>query len=409
MPPPAALSGALHLIERAPRLWPGFMPGHTPLLTFDGRRSWLHHAPDAPPEPGWTRAAGGWVWPGRHPALTAHTAVILPGGLGAAGVLLPDLALPADPAQAARTLAATLIHEAFHVYQGATPSPAWPAPELSALTYPAGAEVRHARAEETHWLRLALRAGDGAWMTPARHALHWRARRHARLHADHGQFETRMETTEGLAYYVETRFLVDSPDLDPQAATRQTPRGWSYRSGAALAHLLERTGTPWPAEVLAGRALADLLTGQVGAPRPAAPHPALKRAAQTAADAHQADVQARLDAFHAQPGPALHLSSPGGLRLSGFDPMNLHLVGDGALLHARHVGLRGPGADLLTVGHPVLTRGPTLFRVNEVTLRGLPAPAVHEGRWRIHTPTLTLDLPAETVRSTPDGWSVRLD
>ena len=103
------------------------------------------------------------------------------------------------------------------------------------------------------------------------------------------------------------------------------------------------------------------------------------------------------------------LSSPGGLRLSGFDPMNLYPVGDGAMLHARHVGLRGPGADLLTVGHPVLTRGPDLFDVHEVTLRGLPAPTVHGGRWRIRTPTLTVNLPAETVRSTPDGWSVRLD
>ncbi|MDK2013387.1 MULTISPECIES: hypothetical protein [unclassified Deinococcus] len=406
MHPPAALTGALTLISRTPTLWPGFAPERTPLLTFDGTHTWLHHAD--PTGDGWNRVHGAWVWPGRHPALTAHTAVTLPGGLDAAGVLLADLPLPSDPDQAARTLAATLIHEAFHVYQGATPSPAWPAPELAALTYPAGTEIRHARAEETHWLRLALRAGDGDWTTPARHALHWRARRHAQLDADHQQFETRMETTEGLALYVETRFLADHPDLDPDAATRQTPRGWSYRSGAALAHLLERTGTSWPVEVLAGHPLADLLTGQVGSPLPAALHPDLESAARAAAGAHDADLSARLAAFHAQPGPVLHLSSPGGLRLGGFDPMNLHAVGPGTFLHARHVGLRTPDVELLTVGHPALTRGPSLFDVHEVTLRALPAPAVHEGRWRIRTPTLTLDLPGHAVHRTPDGWSVRL-
>ncbi|NTY00183.1 hypothetical protein [Deinococcus sp. JMULE3] len=410
MHPPAALTGALTLIARAPDLWPGFAPQRTPLLTFDGTHSWLHHA--GPGEDGWTRVDGAWVWPDRHPALTAHTAVTLPGGLDAAGVLLPDLPLPGDPAQAARTLAATLIHEAFHVYQGATPSPAWPAPELTALTYPAGAEVRHARAEETHWLRLALHARDGDWLTPARHALHWRTERHARMDAEHQSFETRMETTEGLAQYVETRFLGEHPNLDPDAAPQQTPRFWSYRSGAALAHLLDRTGTPWTAGVLAGRPLADLLTdlltGQVGSPLPAPPHPQLQRAAQAAADAHDADLRARLEAFHAQPGPTLHLSSAAGLRLGGFDPMNLHPVEPGTFLHARHVQVRGPGAQLLTVGHPALTRGPDLFRVQEITLRALPTPHHEAGRWRVHTPTLTLDLPADAVQVTPDGWSVRL-
>jgi len=192
------------------------------------------------------------------------------------------------------------------------------------------------------------------------------------------------------------------------AAPRQTTRFWSYRSGAALAHLLDRTGTPWTGGVLAGHPLADLLTGQVGSAPPAAPHPDLEGAAQAVAGAHDADLSARLAAFHAQPGPALLLSSPSGLRLGGFDPMNLHAVGRGTFLHARHVQVLGPDAELLTVGHSVLTRGPDLFSVQEVTLRGLPAPTVHGGRWRIRTPTLTVDLPGDAVQVMPDGWSVRL-
>ncbi|WP_119674691.1 hypothetical protein [Deinococcus sp. RM] len=88
--------------------------------------------------------------------------------------------------------------------------------------------------------------------------------------------------------------------------------------------------------------------------------------------------------------------------------MNLHAVGPGTFLHARHVQVRGPDAELLTVGHPVLKRGPDLCDVHEVTLRGLPAPTVHGGRWRIRTPTLTLDLPGDVVQVTLDGWSIRL-
>ena len=42
------------------------------------------------------------------------------------------------------------------MYQGQTPSPAWGADELAALTYPAGAEVRHARAEETPTVVFAV-------------------------------------------------------------------------------------------------------------------------------------------------------------------------------------------------------------------------------------------------------------
>lgn len=407
MQPPATLSAALALIAQAPDLWPGFHPQRTPLMTFDGTHTWLHQLTGPPPDPlagpDWTAHPDGWGWPGRWPDLNANTALPLGNGQWAAGVLLPSLGEPD-----ARTLAATLIHEAFHVYQHATPSVAWEVNELDALTYPACTPVLHARAEETRCLRRALHEPD--WITPARQALFWRAQRHALLTDAQRTFETRMETREGLATYVETRFLQQLPALAAAAAPGLGPRLWAYVSGAALAHLLDRHDPQrrWPQAVLTGQPLTGLLLERTDPPLPAAPHADLHAAAQEAAATHAAQLQARLETFEAQPGLRLHLS--GALRVCGFDPMNLHVLPGGDLLHARHVQLRGPGPDdqLGTFGHPARTGGPTLSHVQEVTLRGLPHPTVQGGRWQIRTPGLTVDLPADTVHPDADGWTARL-
>ncbi|GAA0503818.1 hypothetical protein [Deinococcus depolymerans] len=406
MQPPATLSAALRLIAQAPALWPGFHPQRTPLLTFDGTHTWLHQCAP-PPGPGWTAQPDGWSWPGRHPDLNANTALPLGDGRWAAGVLLPSLGEPD-----ARTLAAILIHEAFHAYQHATPSVAWEVSELDALTYPAHPAVLHARAEETHCLRRALHEPD--WLTPARQALSWRAQRHALLTVAQRTFETRMETREGLATYVETRFLQQFPALDPAAAPGLGPRRWAYVSGAALAHLLDRRDphgpSPWPQAALTGQSLADLLLERTGTPLPAAPHADLQAAAREAAATHAAQLQAQLDAFQAQPGPRLHLR--GALRVCSFDPMNLHPLPGGDLLHARQLQLRRDGPDHLraqlgTFGHPARTGGPSLSHVQEVTLRGLPAPTVQGDRWQVRTPSLTVDLPADAVSPDADGWTAR--
>lgn len=408
MQPPATLSAALARVAQAPALWPDFTPQRTPLLTFDGAHTWLHQSSGPPPGHGWTAQAPGWRWPGRHPDLNANTALPLEDGRWAAGVLLPSLGEPD-----ARTLAAILVHEAFHVYQHVTPSAAWEVNELDALTYPAHADILHARAEETRCLRRALHEPD--WTAPARQALFWRGQRHALLTDTQRTFEARMETREGLATYVETRFLRQFPALAAAAAPGLGPRRWAYGSGAALAHLLDRHAPDrqplWQQAVLDGQPLADLLLERTGPPRPAAPHPDLQAAAQQAAATHAAQLQAQLDAFQAQPGPRLHLR--GALRVCGFDPMNLHVLPGGDLLHARHVQLRGAGPDDLhaqlgTFGHPARTRGPTLPHVQEVTLRALPHPTVQEGRWQIRTPGLTVDLPADAVHPDAEGWTARL-
>ncbi|WP_309572375.1 hypothetical protein, partial [Deinococcus sp.] len=346
MLPPADVSRAIHLVrqlpDQSPALWPGFEPNGIPLLVYDGEWTWLDGA--APQEPGWIPEGACWRRSGRHPALTAHTAVTLPGGTVAAGVLLPLL----GTVNAAK-LASILVHEAFHVYQGANPSVAWAADELAALTYPAAdADVLHARAEETRGLAQAL-AGEG-WVEAAWHALHWRQLRHARLGEDHTLFETRMETTEGLAHYVESRFLDVFPHLNAEQAAAQTAWAWAYGSGAALAHLLDHTSKNWQAEVLMGTPLHELLAARFGPPLTSPlPTPSLRLAAQEAAQAHAERLRMLKDAFHAQGGQRLTLDCASRLTVAGFDPLNLHALESGCVLHTRFLKVYDEGLSALTM------------------------------------------------------------
>ncbi len=164
-PPGSLLRRALEEVHHAPPdLWPGFVPADVPTLIFDGAQTWLNGM--TPDEAGWEETPHGWRWQERHPALVANTALALPGGRPAAGILLN-----AVPNLNAVRLAALVIHEAFHVWQAQHPSSAWEANELDALSFPADdAPILHARAEETACLRAALACGSG-WQTAARAAL----------------------------------------------------------------------------------------------------------------------------------------------------------------------------------------------------------------------------------------------
>ncbi|GGS21203.1 hypothetical protein [Deinococcus knuensis] len=411
MLPADLLTRASALVRRAPPLWPGFTPATIPLVIFDGQRSWLRGP--RPADTGWTPApapGGGfnWSWPGRHPALGANTAVTLPGGVVAAGVLLPSLGAVDAP-----TLASVLVHEAFHVYQQATPSVAWEAAELAALTYPAGdPDVLHARAEETAALALALTQRDchTDWHAAARDALTWRALRHARLADHHRQFEIRMETREGLAQYVETRFLNVPPTLNAGQAATQTARAWTYDSGAALAHLLDRTGTPWQAAALTGTPLHALLGERTGNARiTPATTPSLLAAARDAAQGHARHLQVLDDGFHAQDGQHLTVTATSGLHVTGFDPMNLHALNGDRVLHTRLLTVRGSGAHLHLHGAAALAQGHDLLSTARLEVRGLPEPDTTGGLWQVRNDRVDITLPVDRVTRTPGGWHCTLD
>lgn len=387
-----------------PDLWPRFDPARIPLLIFDGTVTHLSAA--APQEPGWEAVEGGWVWPGRYPALTANTAVSLPGGLVAAGILTQDLAGP-DP----RRLAALVVHEGFHVFQQAHPSPAWEANELDALTYPRlSLAVAHARAEEAQSLSTALLSSHG-WEDAARRALAWRAERFRHLSPEHVRFERRMETLEGLAHFLETRFLGELPRPDGTADAGADVREWAYRSGAALAHLLSKGEDGWQAEVTAGTALDEVLRVRLGTVPLPPPTVALVEAAQLATQKVETRLSALRRAFRKLPGPRLSLRAEAPWQVLGFDPLNLHAFPDGSLLHTRYLRLCGPGAELEVFGGQALTQGPGPLAVTALEVAGLPAdlePTLEAGTWCLKGEVLSIRVPQNCVRQEGDGgWHIR--
>ena len=113
-------------------LWPGFDPLRIPLAIYAGEHTYLFRHP-SPPE-GFALVAGArpgaFAFEGRHPAVTANSSAEMGD--------TPTATLLADGARARRNpaeLAATAIHEAFHVFQRGR-HPGWSANEGDLFLYP---------------------------------------------------------------------------------------------------------------------------------------------------------------------------------------------------------------------------------------------------------------------------------
>ncbi|MBB5295392.1 hypothetical protein E5F05_09035 [Deinococcus metallilatus] len=373
------------------------------MLVFDGQTTHLSGA--LPQEQGWTEGADGWSWPGRHPALIANTAVTLPGGTVAAGILAHGLETLGP-----QRLAALLVHEAFHVFQAIHPSPAWEANELDALTYPrTELTVAHARAQEAVHLAAALAHPEG-WEAAARQALAWRSVRFEHLHPEHVRYEQRMETVEGLAHFVEICFLKEFPRLDGGQDAGANVREWAYRSGAALAHLVARRGEGWQTQVMAGIPLDELLAAQVSAAEKPEPSPELLEAARRAVQAADSQLTALVTEFRSLPGPRLTLQAEVPWSATGFDPLNVLALPDGSLLHRRYLRLTGPTGELEVMGASAVTHGPQPLNVTRLEVAGLPAglePSLTEGRWRLVSESLQANVPAQaTTQDDQGGWNI---
>src|SRR5512143_306049 len=145
-------------------IWPGFEPCGIPLVIFDGQRTWLVRHPNPPPE----FSAGGErpstrIFEGRHGTVRANTSVDLAGTATASAIL-------ERRAADARKLAALLLHESFHVFQGKR-HPGWGANEAELFLYPVhDAAALAGRRLESEALRRALAAGN------RESALAWAAR-----------------------------------------------------------------------------------------------------------------------------------------------------------------------------------------------------------------------------------------
>jgi hypothetical protein len=368
-------------VQRAGRtaLWPGFAPERTPLAIWAGAKTWLFRHPSPPPD--YQQLLTGLAArDGRDPSVTANTSAVI-GGISTATLMLTP-----TPARTAAQWAAVAVHEAFHVYERAR-HPAWAGNEAELFTYPVeNRALLVLRLREDVCLMNALRATSHAararW---TRAALDLRDSRLASTPASAAQYERASELNEGLAQYVERRFLQvpDSAVMRIDFAASDVRRR-AYFTGEALARLLDSFLPGWKAELEAhdDRWLDQLLLNAPIVHR-AAPAPL------TAARQQQLEAQADLllkrlvaqraaarAAFAALAGWRVVIEAGSAPLLpTGFDPLNVQRLDATSVLHSRFLKLGIGGASLEMLGHEALTEAagdhPLFSGVRRATIAGL--------------------------------------
>jgi hypothetical protein len=371
-------------------LWPGFNPRSTPVAIFDGTRTLLFRHP-APPAR-FTPLAGHdsvWVHPGRDSSVSANTSTDL-GGVTTATLM------PASDSVPGLHRAGILIHEAFHVFQRAH-HPSWAANEADLFTYPVNdGQVLTLRRLESEALRRALmaRAKSGArcW---GHTAMALRGERFSRLPAGAAAYERGTELNEGLATYVEWR-ATDAPDSNVMPAgefpTEQI-RQRGYRSGVALARLLDRLSPSWRATLEAHDSvpLDSMLSAAIAA-QPGAPcafTDAERDSIRSLAESDEAALAERLATdrrnFLDQPGWRLIIQAAHPLFPQGFDPLNVKVLAPGEVLHARLVKLGNDAGSVEVIGRASLSEAagahPLFNGVRALTITGIDSPprVIREG------------------------------
>lgn len=429
-PPPAPLvTDPFAVVAEADRLaardlWPDFEPRAIPVAIFDGTRTLLFHHP-APPE-GFEPLRGRegvWAYAGRYPSVSANTSVEM-GGIWTATLM------PATTTASLRTRAGTLIHEKFHVFQRQHHR-TWRANEAELFVYPVDdATLLTARRLETEALRRALSSGDDAqracW---ARTAMRLRQERFATLPDGAAAYERGTELNEGLATYVERRAtgdpdaaLLPADDFAPEAVRQR-----GYRTGVAIARLLDRTSPSWRAtlerrdstalDVLLSTALEARASDAPACTFPAAMHDSVQTVA--AADVrvlHTRRAEQRR-AFLAQPGWRLVIVAGGDAPLfpQGFDPLNVQRVSSGEVLHSRYLKLGNAVGSIEVLGRASLTEAtgahPLFTGVRTLTVTGLtrePAIADAQGVVTIKADGVSAELRGATVERTGEIVTVHL-
>jgi hypothetical protein len=391
--------------EAAKPLWPGFEPASVSLEIFDGRRTWLVRHPRPPAEFVPVPGAGGLrVFEGRHASMRANTAVEVD------GVLTATASLERSETDV-RTLAALLLHEAFHVFQ-ARRHPKWGGNEGELFVYPVeDAEALALRRIESRALTLAIDAGDArrrsAW---ASRAVEARRSRFSRLSTGSSGYERGTESKEGLARYIQARAAgeLGSPFPDAEFPPDKV-RDRAYASGSAMALLLDRLDPRWK-EALERRdepldeILARAVAGTAAATLPAQEEAELRLRAASDVGAWSASRAALREQFLATPGWKLVIESASPLFPQGFDPLNVERLSSDSILHTRFVKLGNAEGAVEILDKRCLTeaagRHPLFGGVRRATVTGFPGePRVDTsgGTVRIAVPGVTLAFRNATV------------
>ncbi len=358
-------------------LWPHFEPKKIPLAIYDGERTFLIRHPSPPS--GFVKQGEVWVYPGQHPVMRANTHVDL------AGVPTATLLLQPGGSGDAKSWAATMIHESFHVFQAQRHTD-WSGNEMDLYAYPvddAGAlALRRLETEALRRARAAPKREDAAcW---ARRALEMRRDRAARLPASSVAYERGTELNEGLASFVQSLALGETagPELPAGEWPAEDVRLRIYAVGPAEAFLLDRFDPSWRGKLEAktiglDEMLDAALSGQKAAACPftAAEEATAREQAGKDAGRVSQDRRAQREALLGRAGWKLVLvAGAEPLWPQGFDPWNIAPLGNSELIHRRWVKLGNGGGVLEILNRESLTEGaganPLANGIRKVTLTG---------------------------------------
>ncbi|HLL75652.1 MAG TPA: hypothetical protein VK421_10350 [Pyrinomonadaceae bacterium] len=412
-----ALFAVMDEVDRvaAADLWPGFDPRRIPAAIFDGQNTILFRHPQ-PPE-GFVSLSsrqGVWAFAGRHESVTANVAVKLN------GVWTATVLLTLGRERTTRDAAALVIHEMFHAFQRERHAD-WQANELELFVYPFDdAEVLRLRRLESEALRRAADAARprdaSCW---AATAIDLRRARFERMPKGSVTYERVSELNEGLAEYVEARAAGRrGSGLPAVEFAAEGIRERVYKSGRALAVLLDRFSPRWKQQLEAGekRSLDELLAAAL--PRdtrarcelPSPLQQATKLRAQGDVSKLNSEREAARRDYLARDGWQLVLLSAEGLPLwpQGFDPLNLRRLTAAELLHTRHLKLGNDAGAIEILGRAALTEGagehPLFNGVRRLSVVGLPAePAVEESAGRVKVTAADLKADFRSARVSRDG------
>ena len=384
IPTPSEVMAEVAKLDSA-ALWPRFDVRAFPVAMFDGKQTWLFGYPE-PPEEFRKVSDDVYVHDGRHPAVTANSTALIDNILTATLLPMPD-------SLTMRERVGLVVHELFHAFLTKR-QPKWLANEAELFVYPVEDAQNIALARlETEALRRALQEQGETSVCWAAAAMEVRRQRFTKLSPSAASYEWGTELSEGLPTYVQHRAAetpderVLPPSFDP-AAVRQR----AYGTGHAMARLLDRFSPDWRQELGSGdvRPLDLFLTMAVA--------DALGKCAFTDADRAEAQRLAEQDVaalrigrerrradFLAQRGWRVVVTMKEGvLWPQSFDPLNVHVVAPGEVLHTRHVKLGNEQSAIEILDRTALSVAagahPLFNGVKTVTVGGLAEKPVVEER-----------------------------
>ena len=421
---PLATAREVERIAATGPFWPGFDPLATPLAIYDGKSTWLFRHPNPPSDfqPSSISSIRSHVREGRHPAVTANSSADIGGVMTA--TLLADGSRAGARLRAvdsASALAATAIHESFHVFQR-NHHPHWQANEADLFLYPVDdASLLALRRLESEALRQALAAATSSRAAClGRLTIDYRAKRFAAMDSAFSTYERDTELNEGLATYVELRALgrttVEIP-VGEFAAVDVRQR--SYTIGAGIAFLLDGIRPQWQQsleahdrqrldEILAGALVGAAESPAEGCALPNDQVAQIIEVARRDAGSVATSRVARRKAFDSSRGWRVTVIAFGSqpLRARGFDPLNIERV-EGGLLHTRFLHLennrcRVTAIDEGRVDIIALTEGlgshPLFNGVRRVVIAGPASPVVSTDGDRVSIDTNGLQLECTGAR-----------